>query len=118
MIGRKLALQGEAQIAPAEHIHPFVPDIQKIKFLINRNIKKYGYLSLVLIIRSYIKLTKLVKVNYETTKDKIKQKLIKNTNSENGMKKQEVSGFLKMISEYKDKIGHIKHKIKKEEEVL
>ncbi len=116
MIGRKLAIVRGGQIVESEHAHPFVPDIQKIKYLTIENIKKYEHLALVFIVRSYVRAVKFLKLRYEEIKIKIKNISVKNKNGsmEEGAG-QEVSGFLKIMSDYKHKIRAIKHKIKEEE---
>ncbi|MCE9549198.1 hypothetical protein K8Q98_02255 [Candidatus Nomurabacteria bacterium] len=119
MIGRKLVLVRDGQNIEMEYAHPFVPDLEKIKELLNKSTKKYGYLSLVLIIRTHIRSSKFLKQKYEEIKTKVKDIHLKNVTqlTDDGLKTQEVSGFLKMISDYKHKIRTIKHKIKKEEEI-
>ncbi|OGI63357.1 hypothetical protein A2818_01445 [Candidatus Nomurabacteria bacterium RIFCSPHIGHO2_01_FULL_40_12] len=115
MIGRKLALVQNGKIIEKEYIHPFVPDFQKMKYVILESLEKYGHLSLVAILRSYIKITNFVKYQYEEIKIKIqnrrKEKIL------NGEIK-ETSKFLKMISDYKHKIRKIKHSIHEEEKNL
>ena len=77
-----------------------------------KNIKKHGYAGLVATIRFYVLGTNFLKNKFEIMKIKIKNLRRKKLNEE---EKREVSGFLKMISEYKQKIREIKHKIKEEE---
>lgn len=118
MIGRKLTLVKEIQTIEIDYAHPFIPDLEKMKDLLNRNTKKYGYLGLVLIIKFHLRSSKFLKQKYEKVKTKIKDMGIKSKDhfGADEMVGQEVSGFLKMISDYKQKIRTIKHKIKKEEE--
>ena len=117
MIGRKITMIRNGQIISSPYFHPLVPDIQKIKYSINENAKKIGYLSLVLIIRLYVRSSKFLKQRYEEAKIKVKNKFTKKAEGLNGEPTEEyqVSGFLKMISEYKHKIRNIKHKIHEEE---
>lgn len=118
MIGRKLVFARGEQIIELEHSHPFVPDLQKIKYSINKNTKKLGYVAVVLIIRFHVRSSRLLKQSYGEIKTKIKNRFTKNTNTEEGgLEKQEVSGFLKMISAYKNKIRGIRHRIRKEEDI-
>lgn len=119
MIGRKLVWSGQMQdINGDEHVHPLVPDIQKIKQVTNKGLKKLSFVALVLIIRSYVKSVNLLKNKYGEGKNMMKKMVLKNnsTGEENGT--PEVSGFLKKMSDYKRKIRNIKHKIKEEEEIV
>ena len=117
MIGRKLALTPNGQILKKEYAHPFVPDFQKIKHTAFENIKKYGHLSLVEILRFHIRATNFFKYQYNKAKDKIKNIRIKRQlkNGSGNGEVAEASKFLKMISDYKRKIREIKHKIHEEE---
>ena len=51
LIGRKLALVRNGQMEEVKHSHAFVLDIQKIKYLTFRNVRKYEHLTLVAIVR-------------------------------------------------------------------
>lgn len=115
MIGRKLTLVKNGRIAESHHPHPFIPDFNKIKHLIFENTKKYGHLSLVTILRFYIRSSYFFKKKYEEIKIKIKNISTPKDLNGNGTKKTEVSKFLKMISDYKHKIREIKQKIHEEE---
>ena len=112
MIGRKLALLKHEEVKNQEEVLLELPYLKEVKQLTVVNLKKHGYALLVTIVRFYVRGTNLLKNNYEAVKIKIKNKIKKNrVNSE----KKEISGFLKIIGDYKHKIREIKHKIKKEE---
>jgi len=116
MIGRKLASLPNGEITEGEYAHPFVPDFQKIRHLTAENIKKYGRLSVVMILRLQVKSANFLKYKYEEIKAKISK--LNRKKNENGEVKEsvEVSKFLKMVSDYKGKIREIKNKITEEEE--
>ena len=92
----------------------------ELKHLTIRNIKRHGYTGLVTIIRLYIKSSNFIKNKNKQIKIKIKDKLSKHSSRLNGdlPKSQEIPKFLKIISEYKQKIREIKHKIHEEEKNL
>lgn len=112
MIGRKLVAIKHEQILSHEEVLFEVPYLEKAKHITIKNIKKHGYDILVVAIRSYIRSTNYLKNKYEEIKIKIKNRNQKN--NINGEKK-EISKFLKIVADYKNKIREIKHKIKKEE---
>jgi hypothetical protein len=119
MIGRKLMMIQSGQIETREKISLEIPDSQKIKHAAIRNAKKYGYMALVGTLRTYIRSTNFLKQKGAELKDRVKNKInvyFPNKHTEKVERKEgEVSSFLKTVSEYKHKIKHIKHQIKKEE---
>ena len=112
MIGRKLVLLEPKQISSEKEIVLRVPYLKEVKHLTVKNIKKHGYAGLVGMMRLYLKSANFLKSKYEEIKTKIKNKSKKNENSAD---KKEISKFLRIMGEYKQKIREIKHKIKKEE---
>jgi len=117
MIGRKLVLLNNGHILNKEEIFFGIPHLEKIKQNTIQNIKKYGHIGLVETLRFHIRSSNFLKSKYEEIKNKIKDMQVKNQgllNSGSG-EKVEASKFLKMISEYKNKIREIKHKIHEEE---
>ncbi|MDP2789485.1 MAG: hypothetical protein Q8O46_05630 [bacterium] len=118
MIGQKLVLLRNGMTVNVEHFHPFTPDFMKIKYLTKKGLQRGGYLALVAVLRFNIRLSNLIKSQYQEIKNAIKETIHKKIQSENKMKLEghEVSRFLKMMSEYKSKIRNIKQKIRKEEE--
>ena len=116
MLWRKLTLVKNGHITPQEHAHPFVPDVQKVKDLTIANAKRLEHMALVAMVRSYVRTLNVIKNNYQKFRTKMAQ--IKNgSTGSNGeiVAGGEASKFLKMISDYKQKIREIKHRIHEEE---
>lgn len=119
MISRKLILLNKMgannnTIIAKEFIFE-VPNFKETRLFLSRNLRKYGYLLFVYIIKIYIKSLNFVKYIYKKLKVKILSKIEsisskKSKNQNNG----EASNFLKKISEYKNKIKRIKSKIEEE----
>jgi hypothetical protein len=122
MIGRKLVSvrQGDSMVIDSEEVLFEIPYINEVKELTTKNVKRYGYLGLVTTIRLYFRSSNLVKHAYRGTKGKVKIVIEKNRNllPKSPLENQEVSRFLESVSEYKQKLSKIKHKIKEEEKVL
>ena len=114
MIGKKLAALENEQALNQEEVLFEVPYLKEIKNVTAKNVKKHGYAGLVTILRFYIRFTNFLKDKYKEIKIKIENK--NNENHANGGKK-EISKFLKIIGDYKEKIRNIKHKIKREEDL-
>ncbi len=114
MIWRKLPMLGYEQntMAIDEKVSFKMPYWDEIKHTTIRGIRKYGYYLLVIIVRLYVQSTSFLKEKYREIKQKIKEMVHKK--HENGERK-EISKFLKVIGDYKNKIREITHKIKKEE---
>jgi hypothetical protein len=111
MVGRKLVLLQNRVVFQEETIVK-TPSLEEWKHLTITNVKKHGYIGLVATIRFYVRSTNFLKNKLEDLKTKVKSINGKKLREE---EKREVSGFLKMISEYKQKIRHIKDKVKEEE---
>ncbi|MEK7471249.1 MAG: hypothetical protein AAB623_01200 [Patescibacteria group bacterium] len=118
MIWRKLLMLQNGQILNKEETLLETAYLEELKHLTIKNIKRHGYTGLVTIIRLYIKSSNFIKNKNKQIKIKIKDKLSKHSSRLNGdlPKSQEIPKFLKIISEYKQKIREIKHKIREEEE--
>ncbi len=117
MIGRKLLMLQNGQVTFRDETETFLKAqyLETLKHSAIRAIRKYSYLGLVTTIRSYFRSVNFLKDKYQIIKTKIKNIYHRN---QAGDEKKEVSKFLKMILEYKQKIRAIKHKIKEEEKVL
>ena len=115
MIWRELILVRNGQVAVAQHSHPFVPELQKIKHLTFKNIKRFGYLAFFVTFRFFIKSSNFIKTKGKILLKELKKKLSKNKIENEIIQKKEVSKYLRVISEYRQKIRKIKHKIKEEE---
>ena len=122
MLGRKLAMVRDGH---ADHLDPedlgeirfSAPDLDKIKHLTLKNTKKLGYVALFVAMRSFIKSSNFVKVKSKMLAKKIKNKFKKETGEmiEELEEKKEVSKYLRIISEYRQKIRKMKNAIKEEE---
>jgi hypothetical protein len=85
--------------------------IDKVKHLTIKSVRKYGHLTLVGTLRLYIRSANFLKYQY----DNLKTRIINSGGNGSAEDKTRVSKFLKMMSEYKEKIREIKHQIKEEE---
>lgn len=115
MIGRKLPALKETkkeEATPNGQISLELPYLTEVKKKTVQNIRKHGYATLVTTLRWYIRVTNFLKYKYGTLKTKIKN--LGEENKKNGEKK-EISKFLKVIGDYKQKIKEIKHRIRNEE---
>ncbi len=93
-----------------------VPDLHEVQYVMIRQMKKYGYIALVVTIRFYIRSSKIMDYLYMEAKSKLKELYRKYApkRKQEGEAK-DVSKFLKVVSEYKYKIGQIKERIREEE---
>lgn len=116
MIGRKLVLlkNGEILISSGEELFK-TSHLDEWKRKTIKNLKRYVYIMLVIIVRLYVKFSDFFKNKYQEIKKWVKTR--NKINSIDGEKK-EISKFLKIISEYKSKIRAIKYRIKEEEKEL
>ena len=112
MVGRKLFALEREQILNHEEVALELPYLKEVKHITVTNIKKHGYSGLVAIIRLYVRGVNFLKNKYDGIKIKIKN--LSHRNKVNNQNK-EISKFLKIIGDYKQKIREIKHKITKEE---
>ncbi len=112
MIGKRLAVLRHDQILDHEEVLFELPYLKEVKHVTIANIKKHGDALLIATIRFYVRKTNFFKNKYEEIKSKIRNRDI---DSRVNSQKKEISKFLKIITDYKQKIREIKHKIKKEE---
>lgn len=115
IIGRKMLLAGNGQIMHKEYEHPFVPDFERLKKFTWNSTKKIGHLSLVTTLRIYIKSSNMIKARYNRVRAQMNKASRKNGGVVDPAQKAEASKFLKMMSDYKQKIRDIKHRIHEEE---
>jgi hypothetical protein len=117
MVWRELVLVKNGQVAITHHVHPFVPDLQKIKYLTSKGTKKLSYITLFVTLKIFIKSSNFIKIKSKMFIKKLKDKFKKSNDNSLGetTEKKEVSKYLKIISEYQQKIRKIKHRIKEEE---
>ncbi len=115
MIGRKLApvRNGQVMIEESQE-HPLIPDLQKVKHFGYQSIKTLEHLALVAMLRFYVRFSNFLKLKYV----ELKTKIVNARKSRNGdiVEERDPNKFLKMISEYKQKVRHIKSRITEEEE--
>lgn len=115
MFNRKLSLVNNEDIRVLEKETSLqIPYMTEIRHVTIRKIKKYGYVTLVMVIRVYFRSINTIKLKYAKLKFKLSN--WHKHEIENGIEKKQISGFLKIVSEYKHKIRKIKHSIKEEEE--
>jgi hypothetical protein len=120
MIGRKLLMLQNGQASYRANAETFLKAqyFEELKHSAIKTIKKHRYTGLVTIVRIYVRSSNFITNKYEQIKIKIKDIYNKKIHNKiEGEKKQEqkVPKFLKIISEYKQKIREIRHKIKEEE---
>jgi len=120
MIGDKVLLINYETKHPEYNNENFlgeVVDFDKVKYSIAKNLKNGGHIFIWIVLRSYILSLNFLNKKRKEISKKIKEKMNKTKFDENGnpINKQEVSKYLKVISEYRQKIRRIKHKIKEEE---
>jgi len=116
MIGGKLILLKEGRLVAQESFPIEIPNLQEVKYAVVKGAKKHSYIILVESIRFSIKSSNFLKRMSKKIKDKINGMIRKHIlKKEKEIKVREVSGFLKMISDYKHKIRKIKHQIREEE---
>ncbi len=117
MLGYKVSLARNGSLQMRDDVHLGLPDFNKIKRLTRRGLRRYGFIALVIVIKIYVKISLFSKQKFESAKSGIIKMLRKNKRLglEESFEKREVSGFLKMVSEYKHKVRSIKHKIIEEE---
>lgn len=113
MIERKLLMLQNGQVLDRDETFLKTPYLEELKHKTVKNIKKHGYTGLVATIRFYIRSTNFVKNKYDEARTAIKNIHPKKSNNGTG-DNQEISKFLKIISEYKHKIREIKHRINEE----
>jgi hypothetical protein len=122
MIGRKMVVLSGREAEMTQHLSgddvPVIPFFEDMKNAAGKNAKKYGYIGLVLTLRTYFKSTNFIKKKAVEAKDKVKsigeKSKIINTVKERG----EASKFLELVTDYKHKLRKIKKEIQDEEESL
>jgi len=115
MVGKKLVLLKNGEVIYHHDAEEFFKDFFKsLKHESVKYFKKYGYIGLVATVRLYVHLANFLKRKYQETKIKFKEIYQRKVKKE-VVEKREVSGFLKLISEYKHKIRKIRRQIKEEE---
>jgi hypothetical protein len=119
MIVRKLLLINNIEEHHTHHVDEMflhkILDFKKIKYLTVENLKKIEHALIWIIVRTYLVSLNFINKKRKGIAIKIKSKLNRNYNDNILEEKKEVSKYIKIISEYRQKIRKIKHKIKEEE---
>lgn len=116
IVGKRLIDIREKQIQVREDMAVDMPDLQDIKILVFKKLKRYTYITLVISIRLWIISSNYLKRKYKDLKKKTIELFDKYTSDKKtNDAPREVSKFLKVMSEYKKEVKKIKHRIKKEE---
>jgi len=117
MIGRKFILLKNGSLVNTEEKFSIkVPNLHEVKHIATKSTRKYGFIALVIVLRTYILSVHAIKKTYKKSKNKINKVHKKYfPHKQKEVKPKEVSGFLKMMSDYKQKVRKIKHQIKEEE---
>ncbi len=110
MIGKKLVLIRNGNVIHQETLPRLIPDLQTLKYTTYKTTKQGVYIATIVALRLYVKSGNLAKNIYNKTKTKIQSLKKKDETTE----KKEASKFLKMISDYKYKVKHIKKQIEEE----
>ncbi len=114
MLGRKVSLMRSGQLVQHERYASELSHLDEWKHISLKNLQKYSYAGLVGTIRIYVRSVNFLKNKKEDLKTKLKERRERKLQAK-GVKEVKPNNFLKMISEYKHKVGKIKHQIKEEE---
>ena len=118
MIGRKFILINNVKEHDIDHTETFLTDIldfDKIKHLLIENLKKIEHIFIWITVRTYLISKNFINKKSNEIIVKIKNRLQKDRQENIVEEKKEVSRYIKIISEYRQKIRKIKHKIREEE---
>jgi hypothetical protein len=120
MIGRKWSLVKGNVGQPEEHHEAgvFISsifDLDQIKHSLILNFEKAIHALIFVTLRGYLLSSNLINLKRKEWAEKIKVRLNKNRQQNIAEEKKEVSKYIRIISEYRQKIKHMKHKIKEEE---
>jgi len=119
MIGRKLVLlnnmEGHNTHNVTETFLSEILDFDKIKNTTIKNLRRVEHVLIWIILRTYLVSKNFVNKKSKEIVEKIKTRLNRNRQNHILEEKKEVSKYIKVISDYRQKIRHIKHKIKEEE---
>src|SRR3989344_535250 len=115
IFGRKLELLAGRGGMESDNITIEIPYVAEIKQITIRKVKRFGYVALVTSIRIYFRSSNLLKSRYAEIRDKMENAY---KNDFMGIEKKEINKFLKVVSDYKQKIRKIKHRIKEEEKMV
>jgi len=116
LVGRKmLVLKNTEYSAPSDFDFLIeVPDFKEVKTILHQKSRRYGYIALVITIRTYVLMSHTLKRKSETLWQFIKRRLARRNKVKVPHEEAE-NKFLTKVSEYKRRIQRIKEKIKEEE---
>ncbi len=115
LVGRKMLVLKHSQYsAPADFDFLIeIPDFDELKNAFHKKSRRYGYIALVLTIRTYVITSHVLKRKSETLWQWLKRRLAKKNHPKAA---HDIDNkFLTRISEYKKRIRRIKERIKEEE---
>ncbi len=114
LIGRKMLVmrQGDLHIPANFDFSIEVPDFEEVREVVIKKSRRYGYIMLVITIRLYVLSAHTIKQQSKSIISKIKSRIPASHKTLNDKKENK---FLKKVSDYKQKISHLKSKIKEEE---
>jgi hypothetical protein len=115
MIGNKLLLLQQGKVVAQESFPFRIPEAHELKKITRKNARKYGFVTLVIILRLYVLASHFLKIQFKKFGKFISEKVNKIIAGKKKEEPKEVSAFLKRMSEYKDKVRKIKDKIKEQE---
>ena len=112
MLGRKfMALSRASSPAGEDDAIVINPDLESIQYIAVKNLKKYGYVLMLVSLRLSLRTGKWIKDKWYI----ILSRFQSNRDMESTDGEKEISNFLQNISDYKKKIKEMKEKIKREE---
>ena len=112
MIERKLILLKKGHLTTGDKFPIEIIDSKDVKAVVRKKVRIFIHIALIIIFRVYIRGTNILKEYYQKFKNFI---MIYVFRDKRDGENREVSGFLKMMSEYKQKVRKIKHRIHEEE---
>jgi len=118
MIGRKILVLGGGihhHHLREEDFLSEVLDVEKVKHTAVKNFRQFLHLTVWTTLRLYIISVHLIKKTWKEIVDKIKEKMNRHKKAEKEATTAEPSKYLNMISEYREKLRKMKHRIKQEE---
>jgi len=116
MISRKLLLvNNSVENIKNETLLSDILDFDRIKHLTIINLKKASHTLLWIVLKTYIISSNFINKKRKELVEKIKSRMSKRHKEEDQPEKKEVSKHIKIISEYRQKIRNMTHRIKEEE---
>lgn len=115
MLGRKVMLVREGYIVVEESIpHPFIPDVNRVKYLTFKSLKRLLYAFTFLVLQAYVKGANFLKRVWGIIKIRIAD-MTRENHMDHLSSQRETNKFLRVITEYKKKIAVMKSRIDADE---